>query len=522
VRLPFDIPRSVRTAALLAVALAVFLVLAPTACGGAVTYARVGGASMAPQLLHGDVVLARRAASYAPGDVVAYRHPELGLLMHRIVAVEGGRYMLRGDANGWTDSFRPTSEQIAGRLWLRVPRVGLALDALRPPWGPVLLVLLAAGGAIAPLLRARRRPRRRVPRRVSGPRLAPLTLYAAPGSLLAIGSLLVVAGGIGAGVYGYGRPQQEPAAFEVSYEQRGHFGYGAPAPGGIYDGDTIAPGQPLFVKLTGTMDVSFAYELDTALAGTVAGTGQLDAYLTQSNGWQRTIPLAAEAPFEGSGTTLRGTIDLTQLKRLIDRVEAATDADYEQYRIVLAARVQAQVTEAGAAPQPLPLFAPRLVFRFSSKELQLDDQVGDNGLQRAASGGFPQSTLRPARSSLLGQTVSVAALRLWALPLAAAGAAVFAALAWRTRRAFGGGEQQRIEAQYGALITTAHLVHPATERPLISVARFADLAAIAVRNNLPVIRDALDLRQYVVVCAEATYHFRAAGDGEPAAAPRAA
>lgn len=110
------VPRTVLSRAAIAAGVAVLIALAPTACGGPVTYARVGGASMAPALQHGDLVLARTAASYGPGDVVAYRNPQLGLLMHRIAEVDGGRYTLRGDANGWVDSYHPTDGEIAGRL----------------------------------------------------------------------------------------------------------------------------------------------------------------------------------------------------------------------------------------------------------------------------------------------------------------------------------------------------------------------------------------------------------------------
>ena len=518
-----SVPRSVLSRAAIAAGVAALIVLAPTACGGPVTYARVGGSSMTPALQHGDLVLARTAASYGPGDVVAYRNPQLGLLMHRIAEVEGGRFTLRGDANGWIDSYRPTAPEIAGRLWLRVPKAGLLLDALRPPWGPVLLLVLSAAGVIVPRLRVRpagaRRGRRAAARGrpMAGGR--PLTLYAPPGSLLAIASLLVAAAGLAGAAYAYARPLEQAVASDAPYQQRGQFAYAAVAPSGIYDNDTITPGQPLFVKLTGAMEVTFTYRVDSAQAGGVAGTAQLDAYLAQSNGWQRTIPITAPTPFAGAEAMLRGTVDLAQVKQLIDRVEAATTADYEQYRIVIAPRVQARIE---GAPQALPAFAPQLIFRLSSKELQLDTQVGENGLERVSAGAFQVTSMRAAELSVLWLSPAVATARAWSVPFAMLGMVAFALLAWRTRRAFEGGEQGRIEAQFGALITTAHLVRPPTDRPLISVARFADLAAIAERNNLPVIQDALHLRQFMVLCNEATYHFSASEGAEPGAGPSAA
>jgi len=181
-----------------------------------------------------------------------------------------------------------------------------------------------------------------------------------------------------------------------------------------------------------------------------------------------------------------------------------------------APRVQARVE---GAPGALPPFALQLIFQLSSKELQLDTQMGENGLERAASGTFQRTSTRATEVGVLGPSPAVATVRAWSLPFTLAGLVAFAVLEWRTRRALAGSERARIAAQFGALITTAHLVRPPTDRSLLSVRQFADLAAIAERNNLPVIQDALDLRQYVVLCVEATYHYRASGGAQPASAP---
>lgn len=54
------------------------------------------GTSMRPTLLAGDVIVLEQAKNVAIGDVVLFRHKGRHLL-HRVVAVDGDRYTLRGD-----------------------------------------------------------------------------------------------------------------------------------------------------------------------------------------------------------------------------------------------------------------------------------------------------------------------------------------------------------------------------------------------------------------------------------------
>ena len=76
------------------VALALF---APTTIGGPFSYAIVTGNSMSPSLAGDDIVLLRRTGNYGVGDIVAYRHPQIGTVLHRIVAYDGERFTTRGD-----------------------------------------------------------------------------------------------------------------------------------------------------------------------------------------------------------------------------------------------------------------------------------------------------------------------------------------------------------------------------------------------------------------------------------------
>lgn len=107
------------------------------------------GDSMAPRLAGGDVVVLRSAGDYEVGDVVAYDSPDLGrVVLHRIVDIEGARYVTRGDDNGWVDSYRPSSAEITGRELLHLPGVG---HLARPLFDPMVAAVVVGAAAVVAL-----------------------------------------------------------------------------------------------------------------------------------------------------------------------------------------------------------------------------------------------------------------------------------------------------------------------------------------------------------------------------------
>lgn len=146
-----------------------WLMIGPEQLGGPATYVVTSGVSMQPLLRAGDLALVRRQASYRVGEVVLYesrvlRHP----VLHRIVAIRGGRYYFRGDNNDFVDPGYATRSELVGRLWFAVPALGGILRFLAQPVQAALaaglLTFLAAsfamGGGFA---RRRRRIRRHRP-----------------------------------------------------------------------------------------------------------------------------------------------------------------------------------------------------------------------------------------------------------------------------------------------------------------------------------------------------------------------
>lgn len=129
-----------------------FSLLAPQFAGGSAAYLVVSGISMQPTLHSGDLVIARRARRYRVGDVIAYRVPEPAvgagtLIIHRIVRGSARTgFVTRGDNRSGSDPWRPTPQQIVGKTWIDLPRLGLVLALLR------MRFLIAAFGALAAFL----------------------------------------------------------------------------------------------------------------------------------------------------------------------------------------------------------------------------------------------------------------------------------------------------------------------------------------------------------------------------------
>ena len=254
--------------ALLALA---WIVFAPTQAGGGTSYAIIVGNSMEPRLHRGDLAVVRAHSPYSPGDVVLYDSHELGTkVLHRIVRVDGGRYVLKGDNNSFLDAERPTEDQILGTLWVRAPAVGRATEWLRQPLHSALLIglvtLIALGGGVGAGAAVRRgSPAGRRPRVASPLRVArPLPDELKP---LLTGVAAAAIGCLGLALLSYSRSLTATETVEAAYAHQGRFEYEADvARNAAYPDGHVSTGEPVFLRLVPTLRVAFSYRLESELA----------------------------------------------------------------------------------------------------------------------------------------------------------------------------------------------------------------------------------------------------------------
>jgi signal peptidase I len=150
-RVAYTAPTAVIAVVLL---LGAWLLFAPAQLGGSTRYAVVDGASMEPGLRRGDLVVVRSGSKPTVGDVVLYRNTTLGVqVLHRVVGIDGGRLVLRGDANDFVDDARPRASDVLGSYWFSIPHIGAAVPWMQVPAHAAvlafLLTLVAFSGGVA-------------------------------------------------------------------------------------------------------------------------------------------------------------------------------------------------------------------------------------------------------------------------------------------------------------------------------------------------------------------------------------
>src|SRR5215216_99036 len=138
---------------LLIALIAIWIAFAPTLIGGRASYVVVNGNSMEPGFHRGDLVIVQTASTYNVGDIVTYRNGELkAFVIHRIIAIEQDHYVFKGDNNSWIDTYRPTYDELVGKLWIHLPKLGKVIEWLRLPIHMGLITGLLGGILMAGII----------------------------------------------------------------------------------------------------------------------------------------------------------------------------------------------------------------------------------------------------------------------------------------------------------------------------------------------------------------------------------
>jgi len=464
---------------------ALWVSFAPERAGGRVGYVIVAGASMEPALHRGDLVIARQTGDYQVGDIVAYRHPIVGPVIHRILASGGGHYTVKGDANEWTDSFAPTAADVLGEAWIRVPGAGNLLTQLRRP---AMLSLLALG--ISALLVTMVVPMKRTTptHREPGPsRNALGALGREAGTLqtavfvLGLLSLLALLLAIPAWTHSLDRM----AVRALEYTQQGAFRYAARVPAGVYDRGQLQTGDPVYMRLNRALSIQFDYAFLSDAPAVIQGTTALQAEIRDVNGWHRALVLQPKKPFEGTTASAFSVLDLDAVREYIADLERLTGVVRPFYTLVVTPEVSV-VGQLGGQPVQAA-FAPPLSFQLDSLELQLvsDDSAEPevDPLVPSELGAVEYQVSEPNRIGLLGASMGVRAAR-WVSGVGLfVGLGGLIVLAWLVSRA----QQQDPEAcaamKFDAQIVDVEGGTFTAEGPTLEVSALDDLARVAARNG---------------------------------------
>lgn len=485
--------------------------LAPTTLGGSSTYVTTYGTSMEPTLERGDLAIVRDRSTYRVGDVVAYHSDSLDtIVLHRIIARDGDQFVLKGDDNTWTDTDRPTATAIIGKLDITVPGFGNHIQRAASPAG------LASLAAIAALPVARRGLRRR--RNVDASAQRPVNPARDRSTWRHIHPQLLVptAVAIGLLLFAWTRPTTTVTTEDLPFDERGEFTYTGPAPGGlaVYQADQVSSGQPVFLSLVDRVDLAFAYRASSTAPVLAEGDISLSGMVMDAGGWTYRLDLGDPAHFEGSEASSNATLDLRDLRATIAGMQSATGVTRDAYTVRIDALVNREVRHNDAVSAGK--FAASLEFTLDDLEMRLTAPEGDT--LTPSQGGLLSSPVdRPGEIRVLGQSLSVAALRALALALALIIAALWIDSLYQTSRADEAGLIERRYRNYLLPVRTAQL----TAGVVIDVETVAALARIADHTGAPILR--VEDGGYYVIDGTRAYRYTVdrvgTGPMEPAGGP---
>ncbi|MDQ1629102.1 MAG: hypothetical protein QOI54_2846 [Actinomycetota bacterium] len=461
------------------------------------------GVSMQPRFSPGDLVVVRPATSYAVGDVTAYDSPMLNtVVLHRIVAIEGDRYVFKGDNNSWLDPEKPTHSQLIGKALLHVPQGGLWLKRAASPGGLGLaaFALFATGGPAFTRTRRRRRKERNVSRHAAPPRTRLAT--GAPALPPALRSTAAVAAALGIagsalGLVAWTRPVEHATAASTQATSRMQFSYTATVPQSpAYDGTTVTAPEPVFRRLTDNVTLRLRF---TGASPGGHGTVSVAAKLATSSGWRSTVPLSGRETFDGGRYDGRVSLDLSALQRRADAAGKATG--------IPAGAVSVTIAPTVSTPGTTQPFEPTLSFQLDPTALRLTD--GD-GAKLTIKESTPVTSTRQAASRLTftGRSMTGALARKVSAAAVGLAAVIAGLLALIARRSQPLAESERIRRQHGQLLLSVQPVAAAPGRPVVDVSEFPMLVRLAERYGLLVLhwsRSGVDT--YIVQDEGVTYRY---------------
>ena len=96
----------------------------------------IASPSMTGSIEAGDAIIIKKSDSYAVGDVITYFPTDESFsVTHRIVRTEGNKFYTKGDANQSEDPDPVLIEQIAGKVAVKLDKVGYFIEWLKSPVG---------------------------------------------------------------------------------------------------------------------------------------------------------------------------------------------------------------------------------------------------------------------------------------------------------------------------------------------------------------------------------------------------
>ena len=507
-----------------------WIILAPTQVGGLASYVIVYGSSMEPNFHIGDLVIAQKQPIYQIGDAVVYQNLELqGFVFHRIISESAGHFTLQGDNNPWVDTYQPSKEEVVGKLWLHIPRGGMVMQKVRTPWVmalvAALLGILVASSFQGDKVRGKKNMNKQTIQQwisslgqktrswfaqLSQPESGSSSTPGQPGtwegSFYLLGLILFLS--LLIGLISFSKPTSRIVPDDIQIQHLGIFSYLASAPQSVYDSNAIKSGDPIFPRLTCTVDVSLQYTLIAPGASNITGSYQLTAVIREQNsGWERQIPLQEKTSFSGTSFGTTAKLDLCKIESLTQSMEQETEFHPGSYTLSVLPSVQLNGELPGRAMEGR--FDSGLTFTYDHVHFFLtQEKDAENPLSITATETLSSTHTEVNTVAFLGAQLAIPVLR-WAavLGLIASLAGLFV-LGSRLKSMSQNDQAGYFRVKYDTLIVDVQNNAWQAGSMLTSVTSIDALAKLAERYNAIILHVEQDhAHEYFVQAGDTTYTY---------------
>lgn len=490
---------------------ALWFTFAPVQFGGQSSYIMIAGASMEPSLHYGDLVVAHEEQIYEVGDVVTYRHPIIGPVIHRIIERTGDTYTFKGDNNDWIDSYEPTSAELIGKSWIHIPGAATIIQKLRSSVGIALLSF--AIGFMVLLTFSRnslfgdKQPKK--DEQTVTKRSKPLSFSGyLEGTLFALFAILL--GAILLGFFAFTNPLSQPVPTDIPYDHRGAFSYEAVGSPGVYDDGKIESGDTIFHALTHEFDLAFNYQLSSPEIKNLEGSYLILLEISEPNGWRRQIELAPVTEFQGESFSTEVTVNLGYILTLIERLKTNTAFTRQVFNVDIIPEVHVQGSLGDQTFEDT--FVPRLSFLLDDVQLYLKggSSFGEetDPLNPVQSGFLPRQQQIPATLNILGLKPTVQTAR-WIAGVAFGVSLLgIAAILYPFLRASMQSPSEKIRIQFNEVLLDIRELPVKATSDELEVDRFEDLAKLAEKSGSMIFHHfEANQHTYLLQDGDITYRF---------------
>ncbi len=499
------------------VAVIAFVVfLAPTQVGGNTGYVSVNGNSMLPLMKNGSLALVREAPRYRVGDVVAYRYPRLGVVIHRIVRERpDGTFTLKGDNNSWLDGHHPRPDEIVGKLWFHTKTLGSFAKSLQSPANAAILVGVVGTAIVATDSSDRDGRRRRGGRRKGAGTQSARALSGQTIETVLVVTLALVAASAALTFFAQRHDTVIGRERLTTFEQRATFSYTADVPPGIYDSSTLAGGDPIFPKITPLLDVGVEYHLGASLPVTVEGSYRFVARIEHpATGWTRNFEISPPTAFTEQQFSGTATLDLSPILATTRTLEEVAELQPGQtYRLSVGIEV---ASRGNVGPSPFEeRYEPTLPFTLTPAALVLDSAGDEEPLADSTTNVASRRVEEPNEVRVLWVDAEVQLLR--TVGFVGLGASALAALVvWRSFARRRSDPVLEVQSRVGRFLVGVEGGKLAPEGPRVRVRTIDDLAKVAEQEGRMILHEAgVRDHRYFVLSDEVVYYYRL-GLGEDA------